>query len=193
MKTTNTATANPPSSATPELGDAGALQPLQRDAAEQREGGVGDQVIEQVGAARPAAQRVGAGGGEAEQDGGRRAEQGAGQHDAEERAADAEALGVEHDEVAAEHEHEQQPDHRGRLPLLLRGEQRGAGDHGRQQHRLEDHREPAAAGAQRRRGATRLLPRIAAAPALGGAGRPHQRERPGDDQQPQDDCQPDNH
>ena len=64
MKTTNTAIANAPSSAMPDSCSHCSAMP-----AEQRERRVRDEVVEQVGAARAAAQRVGAGGGEAEQHG----------------------------------------------------------------------------------------------------------------------------
>ena len=70
-----------------------------------------------------AAQRVHERGGEAEDRGGRGAEQGHREHQTGEGAADPEALGVEDEDVRAEHEQRQQADERERLPLALVGEQ----------------------------------------------------------------------
>ena len=177
----------------------------QQQAAEQRERRVRREVVEEVGAARAraGAEAVDGGRGQAERDGGRRPERRHRQHDPEERSADAEALGVQDDEVRAEHEHGEQADHRQRRPLVgIRDEHRDA-DGDRQQHALGDHgRAPAALARHRRpvQARTRLRGRRAAVAerqgrAFGvvGAGRAHERERPGDDDEPQDDGEPDDH
>jgi hypothetical protein len=96
------------------------LEPSQGDPADQRERRVGDEVAQQVGTARPAPNGV-AGRGE-EADGDRRgwSQHGHCEDNPKERSADPEALGVEDDEVAAQHEHDEQSDELPRLPLVSR-------------------------------------------------------------------------
>ena len=101
------------------LVEVGLLERVQREPAEQRERRVRQQVVEQVGAAHAPARGVHQRRGEAERRGGRGAEQRHRQHEAGERPADPEALGVQDEDVRAEHEQREQAGERQRRPLVL--------------------------------------------------------------------------
>jgi hypothetical protein len=114
----------------------------------------------------------------------RGAEQRHGEHEPHERAGDAEALGLERQEIAADDEHREQPDELVRLPLLGRRRQRRQPDAGGEQRRLHrrdgpgGHR-PHAREVERPRGRPLATQgRLAARGA-------HQRQRPRDDHHPQ--------
>ena len=177
-------------SRSPLLAERRAADRLQHEPADQHEGRVGREVVQQVDPARAVAQRVEPGGGEADRDRGRRAEHGHHEHHPEERAADPEAPGLQHDEVAAEDEHGEQPDERPLVPLVAGRHDRRDGDHGGQDHdlhtRKERHRGAPRSGGRRRR---RSLERAHVGRACG----PHQSERPGHDDDPQRDGEPHDH
>ena len=172
------------------LVDVLSVQGIERDPAEQRERRVGEQVVEQVGAADLAPQRVDQRGGEAEQRGRGRPEQRHRQHEAGEGPADAEALRVQHEDVGAEHEQRDQADERERLPLALGREVARERQHGDQQHPWVIGRGPPptrvghASSRQPFRGRRR---------GISHRGGPHDGERPDDEAKPDDQCEPDDH
>jgi len=170
----------------------GVVQRVEDRAADQRERDVGQQVVEQVRAAHVAARAVDHRRGEAERGGGRRPEQRHRERQAGERPTDAEALGVEHEDVAAQHEQRDQPDERQRLPLVGAREVRGGADRHDQQHALGDRDQLAAA---RERGARppRARRRHVSDRPVGVGRRAYDGQRPDDQRQPDDECQPDHH
>ena len=172
------------------LVDAVLVQRAQRDPAEQRERRVGEEVVEQVGAADLAAQRVDQRGGEAEQRGRRRSEQRHREHETGERPADAEALRVQHEDVGPEHEQRDQADERERLPLALGREVARESQHGDQQHPLGDRH---GASPTRVGHASSGQPFRGRRGGIGHCGGPHDGERPDDEAKPDDQCKPDDH
>ena len=175
------------------VGERDAVQPLQRQAAEQREGRVGGDVLEQLDPARgrlrsastdAAAMPI--------------ATAGAGPSSAiastrpRNEPPIRKRLRLQHDEVAADHEHGEQADQLPRLPLLGRGEQhRRRDDAGQQQ---PPRRPPRSARGPRRRCAP-LGGSGGASTGVGSVapGRAHQRERPRHDDDPQSDGEPHDH
>ena len=167
---------------------------VQRDAAEQRERRVREQVVEQVGPAHAPAQRVDQRRGEAEERGRRRAEQRHRQHEAGERAADPEALGVEHEDVRAEHQQREQADERRAAPTGSRrtGRSRTPSTTTSAIACADRHRAPAAGerhAAERQALSGSGVGAGASAPAAAS----HHGERPDDQPQPDDKCDPDDH
>jgi hypothetical protein len=175
---------------------AAGADPLERERADQREGGVGGEVVEQQDPARAAAQRVADRAGDAHRDGRGGTEQGHRQDQAEEGPGDPEALGLEGHEVAAHHQDRQQADERDRVPLLLvREEHRGDRDR-REQRALADDEHAAPRSTERRDralGRPRGLADPEARVVLRSPGSAHQGQRPADDDQPQGHGEPDDH
>ena len=174
----------------------GRLESVEDQRAEQREERIDRGVAEHRHPACARVQRVGHRAAEADQDGGSGAEQRHREHEAQERARDAGALGLECQEIAPPGEDGEQADERRLLPLLGRGEQRGGPEAAGEDGRLGGEQRPAPAG--RGRQARLRLPQHARLgarpqPVLTRARGAHERERPGDDHEPEDDGQPDDH
>jgi hypothetical protein len=113
------------------------LDGVEDERTEQRKERVDGGIAEHRDAAGARVQRVGHRAAEADDHGGRGAEQRHRQHEAQKGPGDAGALGLEGQEVAAPGEHGEQADERERLPLVGRGEQSGR-DEAARQHRALD-------------------------------------------------------